>query len=99
MTPTLPQKNWMHKQMNTHITEFKYDYSDRNSVIHNPKYAAQVDVVIEWNTLAPGMLYGDVVDAFQNFMMAEFCYNAFGTLIRNRNPESAHECDGSGIYS
>jgi hypothetical protein len=80
------QKNWLLKHLDLHIIEFKYDYSNQNSAIHNPKYTAQVDVVIDWNSLAPGMLYGDVVDTFQNFMMAEFCYNAFGTLYRNRNP-------------
>lgn len=80
------QKKWWFDKMGSYVVEFKYDYSYQNSAIYNPKYTARVDVVIDWNSLTPGMLYGDVVDTFQNFMMAEFCYNVFGTLYRKRNP-------------
>ncbi len=81
------QKKWWFDNMHSNTVEFKYDYSDQNSVIYNPEYTSvRIDVVIDWNSLAPGMLYGDVVDTFQNFMMAEFCYNVFGTLYRKRNP-------------
>ncbi|MDY6932536.1 MAG: hypothetical protein SVJ22_11565 [Halobacteriota archaeon] len=82
------QKRWWLKNMQSNTVEFKYNYSDKNSAIYIPEYtSARVDVVIDWNSLAPGTRYGDVVDTFQNLMMAEFCYNVFGTLHRKRNPE------------
>lgn len=81
------QKKWWLDNMQSNTIEFKYDYSDQNSAIYIPEYtSARVDVVIDWNSLIPGTRYGDVVDTFQNFMMAEFCYNVFYTLHRKRNP-------------
>lgn len=81
------QKRWWLDNMQSNTVEFKYDYSDRNSAIYTPQYTSvRINVVIDWNSLAPGMRYGDVVDTFQNFMMAEFCYNVFTTLHRKRNP-------------
>ncbi len=79
------QKKWWIAKTNSHTVEFMYDYSNQNSFIYNPGYSARIDVSIDWNSLKPGMLYGDVVDTFQNFMIAEFCYNVFGTLYRNQN--------------
>lgn len=81
------QKKWWLSNIRTPAVTFTYDYSDPSSAIHIPKYtSAHANVVIDWNSLAPGMLYGDVVNTFQNFMMAELCYNVIGTLYRARNP-------------
>lgn len=79
------QKKYWIENKKKKLMKFEFSYNHIDSPIKIDSYDAKCEITIDWDNVKDDVLFGNLVDDFQCFMLLEFCRNSLYFLNKKYN--------------